>query len=246
MQLYNDYADQASYYDLCLIIFHAADFRNAATIAQTWSALISNNHEEILEQWAEYRETRQGRQDVGDDSPPQPYESLVTKIQDVCHRSSNDSFIFPVPTLLPEICGYAYEGQQDQRVGADVNWPIVLFLNLGVSHDLVVRVLEQMFEAQEVPFRGAARSRLIEWILFAIGRWMNELSRAGRADARLDAWVGELVSECEQWMATAQGNNEGGMNIRDLQMQVRQTRRALQGFIEGLSLGGMRQSRGFY
>ncbi|KAH7031669.1 Non-repetitive/WGA-negative nucleoporin C-terminal-domain-containing protein [Microdochium trichocladiopsis] len=244
--LYNDYADQASYYDLCLIIFHAADFRNAATIAQTWTALIANTHEEVQEQWAEYEARRPGHQGSGDDAPPQPYEALVNKIQDVCHRSSNDSFIFPVPTLLPEVCAYAYEGGQDQRIGADVNWPIVLFLNLGVSYDLVVRVLEQMFEAQEVPFRGAARSRLIEWICFAIGRWMNELSRAGRADARLDPWVGELVGECEQWMATAQGNNEGGMNIRDLQMQVRQTKRALQGFIEGLSLGGMRQSRGFY
>ncbi|KXJ88307.1 nucleoporin Nup157/170 [Microdochium bolleyi] len=244
--LYNDYADQASYYDLCLIIFHAADFRNAATIAQTWGALITNTHEEVQEQWAEFEARRQGRQAGPEDSPPLPYEILVTKIQDVCHRTSKDSFIFPVNTLLPEICGYAYECGQDQRVGADVNWPVVLFLNLGVSNDLVVRILEQMFEAQEVPFRGAARSRLIEWILYAIGRWMNELSRAGRADARLDPWVGELVAECEQWMATAQGNNEGGMNIRDLQMQVRQTRRALQGYIEGLSLGGMRQSRGFY
>lgn len=229
-----------------MIIFHAADFRNAATISQTWTSLIANTHEELQEQWSEYDNRQPGHQNIVDEAPPQPYEALISKIQDVCHRSSNDSFIFPVPTLLPEICAYAYEAGQDQRCGADVNWPVVLFLNLGVSYDLVVRVLEQMFEAQEIPFRGAARGRLIEWICFAIGRWMNELSRGGRAEARLDPWVGELIAECEQWMTTAQGNNEGGMNIRDLQMQVRQTRNALQGFIEGMSLGGMRQSRGFY
>jgi nuclear pore complex protein Nup155 len=40
--LYNQYADQASYYDICLQIYNLADYRNAADIAATWTNLISS------------------------------------------------------------------------------------------------------------------------------------------------------------------------------------------------------------
>jgi nuclear pore complex protein Nup155 len=245
-QLFNTYADQAGYYDLCLLIYHAADFRNAATISQTWASLIQQTHENIVEQWATYTADRKKQPSKAGSPPPQPYETLIGQIQEVCHRSSNDSFIFPVPTLLPELCRYAYENGQDARINADVNWPVLLFLNLGVSHDLVVRVLEQMFEAQEVPFRGpVARARVVEWIVCAVSRWVNELGRHGRPDARLEAWVAELMSECESLVAGVRGVNEGGVDLRDLTRSVREVKNAVEGFV-GPGLGSMRGSLGFY
>ncbi|KAJ8119742.1 hypothetical protein O1611_g10542 [Lasiodiplodia mahajangana] len=140
--LFNLYADQAGYYDLCLIIYHVADFRNPTTIAQTWTSLIQQTHDEVVEQLAAYNAERQAQNAAPEDPPPQPYETLITKIEGICHRSSKDSFIFPIPSLMPEICRYAVENSQDGRIGADVHWPINLFLHLDVSHDLVVRVLE--------------------------------------------------------------------------------------------------------
>ncbi|XXG99502.1 hypothetical protein Hte_005841 [Hypoxylon texense] len=231
-ELFNGYADQAGYYDLCLLIYHVADFRNSTTIAQTWSSLIQQTHENVAEQWAAYDAERRARPAQAGDPPPQPYEVLVTQLQDICHRSSNDSFIFPVPTLLPEVCRYAYENAQDGRIGADVNWPVAAFLSLGVNFDLVVRVLEQMFEAQEVPFRGAGRARIIEWVAHAVGLWIRDLSRNGRPEARLDPWVSELMAECDSWVsANARTNNEGGADIRDVTRAVREVRRAVDGLV---------------
>lgn len=272
-ELFNNYADQAGYYDLCLLIYHAADFRNAATITTTWSSLIQKTHDDIAEQWEEYNARKQAGQ-AHEEQPPQPYEKLILQVQEVCHRSSNDSFIFPVPALLPDICRYAYENVQDGRINADVNWPILLFLNLGVSHDLIARVLEHMFEAQELPFRGPARARLAEWIVFILGRWVNELSRRGGPEARLDAWVVDLVGECETFFQTAvnataagagagaaagrggrnananananRGLNPGGLDLRDVLRNLREVKKAVEGFAGGSGLGSLRGSLGFY
>ncbi|KAI0888548.1 nucleoporin-domain-containing protein [Annulohypoxylon maeteangense] len=243
-ELFNGYADQAGYYDLCLLIYHVADFRNSTTIAQTWSNLIQQTHENIAEQWSVYDAERRRRGAQAGDPPPQPYEVLVGQIQDICHRSSNDSFIFPVPTLLPEICRYAFENAQDRRISAEINWPVIVFLNLGVSYDLVVRVLEQMFEAQEVPFRGAGRARIVEWITHAVSQWIRDLNRSGRPEARLDPWVGDLILECDNWVsANVRVNNEGGADIRDVARSVKEVRRA----VEGLVVSPMAsRSMGFY
>ncbi|KAI1764492.1 nucleoporin-domain-containing protein [Hypoxylon sp. FL1150] len=244
-ELFNGYADQAGYYDLCLLIFHVADYRTPTTIAQTWSNLIQQTHENVAEQWAVYNEELRGRPAQVGNAPPQPYEVLVTQLQDICHRSSNDSFIFPVPTLLPEVCRYAFENAQDGRIGADVHWPIAAFLTLGVNYDLVVRVLEQMFEAQEVPFRGAGRARMVEWITHTVGLWIRDLGRNGRPEARLDPWVGELMAECDNWVSeNGRINNEGGADIRDIARAVKDVRRAVDGLV--VSPVASRSSMGFY
>ncbi|KAI8628320.1 nucleoporin-domain-containing protein [Xylariaceae sp. FL1651] len=231
-ELFNNYADQAGYYDLCLIIYHVADFRNPTTIAQTWTNLIQQTHEDVVDQWTAYNTERRNRGAPPGDSPPQPYETLITQIEEICHRSSNDSFIFPVPTLMPELCRYALENGQDGRIGADVHWPVNIFLHLGISHDLVVRVLEAMFEAQEVPFRGAGRARIVEWIYHAVSQWVRDLGRHGRPEARLEPWVGELMAECDTWAsANVRGSNDGGADPRDLARSVKEVRRAVEGLV---------------
>ncbi|KAI1463074.1 nucleoporin-domain-containing protein [Daldinia caldariorum] len=231
-ELFNGYADQAGYYDLCLLIYHVADFRNSTTIAQTWSSLIQQTHENVADQWSAYDSERRKRGAQAGDPPPQPYEVLVGQIQDICHRSSNDSFIFPVPTLLPEICRYAFENAQDRRIAADVNWPVIVFLNLGVSFDLVVRVLEQMFEAQEVPFRGTGRARIVEWITYAVSQWIRDLSRNGRPEARLEPWISDLIMECENWVSTnLRTINEGGADMKDIARSLKEVKRSVEGFV---------------
>ncbi|RYF48228.1 MAG: hypothetical protein EOO38_10570 [Cytophagaceae bacterium] len=48
LQLYHDYADQAGYYDICLLIYHAADYRNVPDIRHTWSNLIEQVHRKAV------------------------------------------------------------------------------------------------------------------------------------------------------------------------------------------------------
>ncbi|KAI1436672.1 nucleoporin-domain-containing protein [Xylaria sp. CBS 124048] len=231
--LYNEFVSKAGYYDLSLIIYHVSDFRNATTIGQTWTSFIEQTHTEVQERRAAYEAHFLETGDGSVDAPPQPYETLIAQIETICHRCSNDSSVFPVTFLLPELCKYALVRGQDGRISADVHWPIDLFLHLGISHDLIVRILGRMFEAQEVPFRGIARARLVEWISHAAGRWVRDLSRHGRPDARLEPWVGELITECDKWVAANTRNyNEGGADLQDLSRMVKNVRRSVEALVE--------------
>lgn len=72
-QLFNNYADQAGYYDLCLLIYHTADYRNPTTIAGTWSNLIQTTHDDIVSAMEDSNQT----------SPPPawPYEAVTNKVK---------------------------------------------------------------------------------------------------------------------------------------------------------------------
>lgn len=164
----------------------------------------------------------------------------------MCHRASNDSFIFPVPTLLPEVCQYAMENAQDGRIGADTNWPALLFLQLGVSHDLITRILEQMFEGQDVPFRNAGRFRVIEWIIYVVQAWSREISRSGRSERGLEGWVLELINECDAVFRAppARAQNEGGIPLNVLAREVKEIKKTVEG-LSGMGTGSFRGSMGF-
>ncbi|KAI0132903.1 non-repetitive/WGA-negative nucleoporin [Xylariales sp. AK1849] len=245
-ELFNSYADQAGYYDLCLLIYHAADFRNPTTIEQTWVNLIAQTHDEIQSQWDLYHAGRRNRT-ASVEAPPQPYEKVIGVIQDVCHRASNDSFIFPVATLLPDVCRYAVENNQDGWIGADPNWPITVFLQLGVSHDLVTRVLEQMFQSQDRPFRNnAGRMRVVEWITFVVRNWVREVARSGRPERGLESWVSELMHECAGKIPheASQERSGSGTPEADIKRDVAEVTKALDA-LTGAGHGSFRGSMGF-
>ncbi|KAG6036656.1 hypothetical protein E4U41_005580, partial [Claviceps citrina] len=171
--LFNEYADQAGYYDLCLLIYHTANYRNPTTISATWSNLIQQTHAEVVAR----------REDPEPDmpTPPLPYEAVSSKIQQIARHTSLDSFVFPIQTLLPEVCRYAVDYEQDATIGADPTWPAQLFLSLGVSHDMIVRVLETIFDTQDYGFSGMARNRIVELIAYVVDDWVGEVRRRGGA-----------------------------------------------------------------
>jgi nuclear pore complex protein Nup155 len=198
-QLFNNYADQAGYYDLCLLIYHAADFNNPRVIAETWENLILDTHAEIEERhqlWAIHQEGGVLPDGVVPPTgePPLPYESVSNQIQNIAHRTSLDSLIFPVDTLLPLVCSYAINQGQDASIGADPSWPVLVFLHLGVAHHLIVNVLEDIFEAQEAPFTGRRRKLVVQWIAVAVDSWVREVERRGTGGRGVDTVMASGVS----------------------------------------------------
>src|SRR3569833_3922236 len=89
-QLYNSYADPAGYYDVCLLIYHAADYHNPRVIADSWNNLIESTHQEIEERRAAYDERQAGRQHPpgasADGPPPAPDEGIKKQGQTQAHR----------------------------------------------------------------------------------------------------------------------------------------------------------------
>ncbi|SPN98488.1 related to NUP170 - nuclear pore protein [Cephalotrichum gorgonifer] len=234
-ELFNEYADQAGYYDICLLIYHAADYRNPTTIAETWASLIDQAHEDAV-----------GAPEGSD--APLPYESVSVKVQNIAHRTACDTVIFPISTLLPEICRYACAQRQDASIGADPTWPVQLFLGVGVSHDVVVRVLEHVFDTQDYGFSVMARrTRLIELIAYVVDSWSKEVRRrggggglGGGAKIGMGAGVVELLERCEAGLpAPPGGSNPGGMEVAELRRVIRTLRREVGSLVERMG-GTMR------
>jgi len=217
-KLFNNYADQAGYYELCLLIYHAADFQNSRVITETWEQLISETHFDIEQKQQAWNLVKRKQPvpagvPIPESEPSLPYESISAKIQTIAHRTSLDSLIFPVDMLLPLVCTYALNNGQDASIGADPCWPVLLFLQLGVPHALVVRVLEGIFDAQEAPFNGRRRKTVVQWIDVAVDEWVREVQRRGGAtvtskseETSLGGWVRELLTRADEALVQISGS----------------------------------------
>ncbi|KAL2815829.1 Non-repetitive/WGA-negative nucleoporin C-terminal-domain-containing protein [Aspergillus cavernicola] len=172
--MFNQYADSASYYDICLQIFHIADHRNPADVRSTWQHLLQNLHDETLKRGS-----------------PQPYEAVVEKIRSLGGRLRMSEIIFPIPILLPMLERYSLEHQRN--VGPPT-WVIDTFFDLGVAHETIYSVLESMYYTDEAPFHGANRRFIARDLLYTIEHWFHDTVRLGGIVFGSDV-IAERVSE---------------------------------------------------
>lgn len=73
--------------------------------------------------------------------------------------------------LLPMLSRYAFEFQRN--IGP-ATWVIDTFLDLSVPHESLLTVLEAMFYADEVPFRGRNRRYIARDIVHVIKLWFTQ------------------------------------------------------------------------
>lgn len=99
--------------------------------------------------------------------------------------------VFPIPILLPMLERYALE---HQRGVGPPTWVVDLFLDLGVTHETIFSVLENMLYTDEAPFHGANRRYIARDLLYLIERWFHESVRMGGVVFGSDA-VAARVSE---------------------------------------------------
>ncbi|KAE8422029.1 Non-repetitive/WGA-negative nucleoporin C-terminal-domain-containing protein [Aspergillus pseudocaelatus] len=172
--LFNQYADPASYYDICLQIFYLADHRNPTDIRSTWQHLLQDLHDETVE-----------------NGEPQPYEAVIDKVRSLGSRLRMSEIIFPIPTLLPMLERYALE---HQRGVGPATWVVDLFLDLGVAHETLYTVLESMYYTDEAPFHGTNRKYIAKDLLYLIEHWFHDTVRLGGTVFGSDV-VAERITE---------------------------------------------------
>ncbi len=78
-KLYNGYADQASYFDLCILIYQASDYRETGDIKATWQNLLEHTHKETM-----------------DREEPLPYEAVIEKVRTLGSRLNLSESTFPI------------------------------------------------------------------------------------------------------------------------------------------------------
>lgn len=157
-KLYNDYADQASYYDLCLLIYETADHRNEQDIRSTWSALLTNVHEKA---------------EAGDDASS-PWEVVAATVRTLGRRLNLSETTFNPRVLLPMLEAYAIERQPNVT---SATWVIDIFIDLGIPFEILTWNLESIWLSNETPFVGRQKARIATDMLRVIVAWYNE-SRA--------------------------------------------------------------------
>ncbi|RDW83688.1 putative non-repetitive nucleoporin [Aspergillus mulundensis] len=159
--IFNQYADPASYYDICLQIFHIADYRNPADVRATWQHLLQTLHDDTVA--------------LGS-SGPLPYEAVIDKLRSLGARLRMSDAVFPIPILLPMLERYALEHQRN--VGP-ATWVIDTFFDLGVAHETIYTVLESMYYTDEAPFHGSNRKVIARDLLYTIEHWFHDTVRLG-------------------------------------------------------------------
>ena len=118
-----------------------------------------------------------------------------------------------------------------------------LFLTLGVSHDMIVRVLETVFETEE-GFSGSLRSRIIELIVFAVNDWVLEIRRRGgvsKGGSAIGPNVSDLLARCEQQLPVpGRATNYGGADLAEIRGLLRGLRREVGALMERAPTGSLR------
>lgn len=122
-------------------------------------------------------------------------------------------------------------------------WPVQLFLTLGVSQNMIVQVLENIFDTQDYGFSGMVRNRIIEIIVFVVNDWAAEVRRRGGQTngGAIGPAVGELLARCESALPPAgHGNNNGGADLADIRRVLKTLRREVAGLVERAPSGSLR------
>ncbi|KAF2733309.1 nucleoporin-domain-containing protein [Polyplosphaeria fusca] len=185
--LYHTYADQAAYYDICLYIYHAADYRNLPNVRNTWTNEIEATHERAAAE-----------------KQAAPWELVAYETEKIGRRVNLNENVFPVNIILQlllqyDIQYYKHEPQQTSGRGLfgpgasshaddegktvcnNLTWPIDVFVSLNAPFETVVATLESIWYAQEHPFGGRNRKLLVKWMIYAVEQWFEASRKSGRA-----------------------------------------------------------------
>ncbi|KAK5111503.1 hypothetical protein LTR85_011851 [Meristemomyces frigidus] len=176
-ELFNQYTDQASYHDLNILIYQVADHRKPADIKASWEQLISSTQDRAIAEGDTY-----------------PYERVGEKVRDLGQKLNLADATFPIQTLLPLLERYAINPQEYPPESP--TWAVDIFLELGVPHETLLPVLEQVYYGNEHPFTGSKRKVIAGHMVYLVGEWVKESERRGERVVCGSEENASLVSDC--------------------------------------------------
>lgn len=214
--LFNHFANQAGYWDLCLVVFQISDFRNTSEIKATWNNLIEQAHNDaVAAQQAE------------------PWEVVAERVRATAQRLGLAETVVPVPALVRLLQEYHVELQP--AAGA-ATWVSDVFLGLGVPPSQLFDALERMLYVDLAPLDSAQSKRFVYAdLLHVVLVWYGR-SRSGGGGGGGGA---------ERGFGMGGGGYEGGMDAEEgsgFEARRGQVLEALGTMLAGREgLGGLRE-----
>lgn len=164
-ELYNQFADQAGYHDICVLIYAVADHRNPVDIKTTWQNLVDATG---AESQALYERSAQS------------WETLGQKIRDLGRRLEGSDAFFPVHEIVPMLDRYIAGPKQSGEHKPSPEWVLDIFLDVDVPHETLLPILEQLYYSHAEPFHKPSRRRLVAGqIIDLLFRWYRDSERRG-------------------------------------------------------------------
>ena len=160
-ELFNQYADQAGYHDICIQIYQVADHRNPADIKTSWQNLIEQTDTHSLAMYGKHA---------------RPWEAVGEKVRELGRKLNGADSVFPLQILLPMLERYAI---QPHDVKPPPNWALDLFLDLDVPHETLLPILEGLYYGNEHPFVGSKRRVIASQMVYLVQSWFRESERKG-------------------------------------------------------------------
>lgn len=199
--------------------------------------LLDSAHAEVIQQAAAWEAAGRPADDPNLVQPPLPCEHVMSKVQDVAHRTSLNDHIFPIDVVLTLLCRYSIENAQDETIGANPSWPVLLFLSLHVPHASITRVVERILDAQEAPFVSRRRKVVVRWLNQVLVCWVRNVETQGTAGG-LGQWVADLLERCHEAMEEVvrleeRATRTVSADTQAVHAQVRQLQEWVQGILDG-------------
>jgi len=171
--LYNGYADNAGYYDVCLYIYAIADHRDASQIKNTWSQFLDATHNQAVQQLS----STGNEADVA-----LAYELVAEQFREVGGRLKGSEAVFPVPILIEMLERYNISQAQGQQDDESSHWIPDIFVELETPYELLYDTLETIYLSSATPnARPAERRVLLSDLLYIVERWLQvSYTRAGQ------------------------------------------------------------------
>ncbi|KAI4194602.1 MAG: hypothetical protein LQ346_003637 [Caloplaca aetnensis] len=156
--LFNTYCEPALYFDLCILIYEAAEHRVPSDIKATWQNLLERTHQRAV--------------DKGHGS--QPYEMIAEEVRSLGNKLGLSPTMFPVGELLPMLKRYAHHFQPER--GSET-WVLDIFIDLQVPFESIYATLENMFYNDEPPFQGRNRRLIGNDLVYIAKLWFQDSIR---------------------------------------------------------------------
>lgn len=146
------------YFDLCILIYEAADHRVASDIKATWQNFLERTHQRAV--------------DKGEGL--QPYEMIAEKVRSLGNKLGLSPTMFPVGELLPMLKRYAHHFQPE--TGSET-WVLDIFIDLQIPFESIYATLENMFYNDEPPFQGRKRRLIGNDLVYIARMWFQDSIR---------------------------------------------------------------------
>lgn len=172
------------------MIFQAAGYTNPSDVDSTWTNFLESTHGQILERIA--------ATDPNEPQPPQPYEAIISAVRDLAYRLNRSETTFPPELLIPKLERYCYE---HQRGVGPPTWVMDLFIEISVSFERIVPILESMIHNDEAPFHGRNRRFIANDALYVIDKWYQDCIRHNKeifGGSEYATWISNFLNMLTQ------------------------------------------------